>query len=764
MPPSPMASSHLNSLEKSAHTRLLQTAERLSADFEVTLKSLSLSEAERKLLRAMVDQVPDYLFVKDLEGRFVTANKSVATIHGRNDIEALKGLTDRDLHDEGMAEKFRKIEQTIMRSGRSRFDMEEIVKDQHGRRRHLLTTKVPLRDESGKIIGLVGISRDITSRAEAERFRSGQAAVLEMIATNMSLSDVLEQIVELIEGQFEDGAVSILLLDEATGTLRHGSAPSLPPDYCRAVDGAKIGEKAGSCGTAAFRKRPVIVIDIATDPLWEDYRALALGHGLCACWSTPILAHDGHVFGTFAIYPSTPRAPSEHERALTEAATKLAAIAIQSQRHEDTIQYLARHDTLTGLPNRAVLLDRLDRSILRSASDGTSVSVVFVDIDHFKTVNDSLGHATGDLVLKSVADHISKCLRQTDTVIRLGGDEFVITLDTNDANDAEISAALDRLKLAIAQPITVADKIVHVTASIGVATFPHDGRDPGTLIMNADSAMYRAKESGRDTVSYYTPELNRKAQERLAVQEAIRLGIGRSEFYLLFQPQVDLGSEKLVGVEALLRWDHPTRGAVTPAEFIPIAEETGLIGALGDWALLQACGQAKVWSDIGKPIILSVNVSPRQLLKADWVGKVKTALSSTGLDPRYLELEVTENLLMRDIDQAIKTMNELRSYGVRFAIDDFGTGYSSLSALKNLPVSKLKIDQSFVSNIENDGDDRKIAATIISLGHQLEMSVLAEGVENKHQVQILRSLHCDAIQGYVYSKPVEATKISAFLS
>jgi len=750
-------------MKKAAHELLLQTAELLSENYEASLAALNSSEAERNLLRAMVDQVPDYLFVKDLDGRFVTANKAVVAIHGRKHIDELKGLTDKDLHEAGQAAKFRKIEQAIIKSGRSRVDMEEFVIDQDGRRRYLLTTKVPLRDETGEIMGLVGISRDITNRAEAERFRSGQSAILEMIATDMSLSDVLDQIVELIDGQLEEGAVSILLLDEATGTLKHGAERNLQPDYCRAIDGAKIGDKAGSCGTAAFRKRPITVVDIATDPLWDDYREVALEHGLCSCWSTPILSREGNVFGTFAIYPSTPRAPSDHERALTEAATKLAAIAIQSQRHEDTIQYLARHDTLTGLPNRAVLLDRLDQSILRSASDGTSVSVVFVDVDHFKTVNDSLGHAAGDLVLKSVADHISRCLRPTDTVIRLGGDEFVITLDTKDANDAEISTALDRIKLAIGLPITVVNKIVHVTASIGVATYPHDGHDPETLIMNADSAMYRAKESGRDTVSYYTPELNRKALERLAIQEAIRLGIGRSEFYLHFQPQLDLVSEKLVGVEALLRWDHPGRGSVTPSEFIPIAEETGLIGALGDWALLHACGQAKVWSDMGKPITLSVNVSPRQLLKTDWVGKVKAAISSTGLNPRYLEFEVTENLLMRDLDRAIGTMNELRSYGVRFAIDDFGTGYSSLSALKNLPVTKLKIDQSFVTNIENDLDDRKIAATIVSLGHQLGMSVLAEGVERKRQVKILRGLGCDAIQGYVYSRPVEAAKISTFL-
>jgi diguanylate cyclase (GGDEF)-like protein len=392
------------------------------------------------------------------------------------------------------------------------------------------------------------------------------------------------------------------------------------------------------------------------------------------------------------------------------------------------------------------------------------VSVVFVDLDDFKSVNDSLGHAAGDQLLKIVAGRMVDCVRPIDAVVRLGGDEFVILLvDQPEGTDA-ISATLDKMRMAIAEPISIEGRPFHIACSMGVATYPNDGPDAEALLTNADAAMYKAKEAGGDGFQFFTAEMNVKVHERLALQDAMRDGIGRSEFYLVYQPQVDIQSGRIFAVEALVRWKHPVRGVIAPNEFITLAEETGLIVPLGDWVLNEACRQNKAWQDAGlPPVSVCVNVSARQFQDKKWTSHVTSALEESGLDARYLELELTESLVMRDVDQAIVTMKELQALGVHFAIDDFGTGYSSLSALKSLPVSRLKIDQSFVLNLATDEDDRTIAAVVISLGQRLNLKVIAEGVETNEQLGFLRDSHCDEFQGYLFSRPVEAAAIAALL-
>ncbi|MFW0756652.1 EAL domain-containing protein [Pseudomonas sp. H11T01] len=594
--------------------------------------------------------------------------------------------------------------------------------------------------------------------------RAGQGHVLELIARSTELEEVLDSLAHLVESQLEGMMVSVLLLDEDGKHLLHGAAPSLPKAYTQLIDGIAIGPKVGSCGTAVYRREPVIVTDIEQDPLWEEYRSIAAPYGFRACWSTPILSHEQKVLGTLALYSSTVRSPSSTETQLIDMATHLAGIAIERQHTERRIRYMGDHDALTGLPNRTLLEDRLKQAILYAQRYSRLVTVVFLDLDKFKLVNDSLGHSAGDELLKTVAQRMLECVRRTDTVVRLGGDEFVIILFDQPSNLDGITPALHKIQEAILEPIQLSGHTLHVTCSIGLATYPADGDDTDTLLSNADAAMYRAKELGRNSYQFYTSEMNNKVQGKLVMQDGLRNAIKHNEFLLLYQPQVDLQSGQIIGVEALIRWHHPTLGIVSPSKFIPQAEETGLIVPIGDWVIHTACQQNKAWQDAGKPpITMSVNISARQFIERDLISRVRHALQETGLDPMYLELELTESLIMQDLQQAIIKMKELQSMGIRLSIDDFGTGYSSLAALKTFPIARLKIDQSFVRDLPDNENDRAIATAVISLGHKLNLKIIAEGVETEQQQTFLRENGCDEMQGYLFSEAVSAEEIDLLL-
>ncbi|MGX9568133.1 EAL domain-containing protein [Pseudomonas viciae] len=603
------------------------------------------------------------------------------------------------------------------------------------------------------------------SRLEQEAIiRAGQGHVLELIARSTELAEVLDSLAHLVESQLEGMMVSILVLDEEGTHLLHGAAPSLPKAYNQVIDGVAIGPNVGSCGTAVYRREAVIVTDIELDPLWEDYRSLAALYGFRSCWSTPILSHERKVLGTFALYSSTVRSPSSIEKRLIDMATPLAGIAIERQLTEKRIRYMGDHDALTGLPNRTLLEDRLKQAILYAQRYNRLVTVVFLDLDKFKLVNDSLGHSAGDELLKTVAQRMQECVRRTDTVVRLGGDEFVIVLFDQPSDLDGVTPALRKIQEAILRPIQLSGHTLHVTCSMGVAAYPADGSDPDTLLSNADAAMYRAKELGRNSYQFYTSEMNNKVQGKLALQDGLRNALNHDEFLLLYQPQVDLQSGQIVGVEALIRWQHPELGMVSPIKFIPQAEETGLIVPIGDWVIHTACRQNKDWQDAGwPPITMSVNISARQFIERDLVDRVMHALQETGLDPMYLELELTESLIMQDLQQAVSKMKELQSMGIRLSIDDFGTGYSSLAALKSFPIARLKIDQSFVRDLPDNENDKAIATAVISLGHKLNLKVIAEGVETEEQLSFLRENGCDEIQGYFFSKAVSAQEISLLL-
>ena len=425
--------------------------------------------------------------------------------------------------------------------------------------------------------------------------------------------------------------------------------------------------------------------------------------------------------------------------------------------YQTRIERQANYDTLTGLANRWLLHDRLEQALLTATSFGTRLAVAFVDLDRFKYINDSLGHHVGDELLKEVAARLLSCVRECDTVARRGGDEFVLLINGHPGPDA-VQQIMERMLAAVSRPWIIEQGEFQVSCSIGVALHPEDGEDARTLLKHADSAMYRAKDSGRDNFQFFTRELNTLMTERLEMEGHLRRALERRQFVLAYQPRVDLDSGRMVAAEALLRWRIPKRGTIAPQRFIALAEETGLIVPIGKWVLQTACAQNKAWQDEGLPPIgVSVNVSARQFRQQEnLVQTVAEVLRATGLEARYLELELTESMVMHDAPQLVAMLDQLKDLGVQIAVDDFGTGYSSLSYLKRFPVDRLKIDRSFVEHIASDPDDATIVRTIIALGHNLGLKVVAEGVETDEQLRFLRSNLCDEAQGFLMGRPVSS--------
>lgn len=755
----------LNAGDNAETRRLIDAGNRLADEVARLFPSQPDIADRHYWLEAMINHVPDYIYAKDTEGRFLIANEVTVADNGLESLQDLVGKTDFDLHPHEFAQAVAGTERRVLETGEPIFGIEERAIVTKGRDRWLMTSKVPLRSKSGKIIGIVGISRDITDRKSAERLLEGQARLLEMIAKGKPLTEFFNELVLLIEALLPGIKGSILLLSEDGRHLLHGAAPSLDRAYSAAVHALEIGPNAGSCGTAAWRGEQVIVSDVYADPLWADYALLLKSSGLRSCWSTPILSRERKVLGTFALYAHEVATPCEQEQELIAMAAHLAGIAIERKRAEDRISFLAHHDALTGLPNRVLFEEQVDGMLEEIRERDQCAVLAFLDLDNFKLINDSLGHAAGDELLKAVAGRMRASVRKADFVVRVGGDEFIILLNGLPKERDMVLSRLEDIRSAIAMPLQLQGRSLQVSCSMGVACFPNQGRTAGELLANADMAMYRAKELGRDNIQVFTEEMAARAHERLQWQEELREALAGEEFLLHFQPQMNLGTGRIFAAEALLRWNHPVRGIISPSVFIPLAEETGLIVPIGDWALRAACRQLKAWQDAGlPPLIISVNVSARQFRERNWASRVAEILKETGLEARYLELELTESLIMQDVPGAIATMHALEAIGVHLAIDDFGTGYSSLSALKRFPVRRLKIDRSFVTDIPLDADDMAITSAIISLAQKLGLRVIAEGVESEAQVEFLQKAGCDEIQGYFFSRPLSAEAFESLLS
>lgn len=430
---------------------------------------------------------------------------------------------------------------------------------------------------------------------------------------------------------------------------------------------------------------------------------------------------------------------------------------------EKKITYLATHDAVTGLPNRNLLSDRMSQSIAYANRNKKLIALLLLDVDDFKTINSTLGHKTGDQLLKSVADRLKNCIRKGDTIARLAGDEFVIMLPyINESKD--VITVVNRIQKAFSTPVKINKHEIFVTAGMGISVYPHDGDTAGILLKNADIAMYKAKELGRNNHQFYSTKMNAKVSQRLAMETDLRHAVQREEFVLHYQPLINSDSGQIIGAEALIRWMHPRLGLISPLRFIPLAEETGLIIPIGEWVLRTACKQNKKWQDQGLlPIPVSVNFSAYQFSHIDFIETIVGVLDETNLEPKYLELELTESVIMKNEKLGIEILNGFKKMGLYISIDDFGTGYSSLSHLRSIPLDKLKIDQSFISNMTTDTSDMAIVKTIILMAKNLNLKVIAEGVETKEQMEYLREQNCTEIQGFYYSPPVSAEEFELLL-
>jgi diguanylate cyclase (GGDEF)-like protein/PAS domain S-box-containing protein len=459
--------------------------------------------------------------------------------------------------------------------------------------------------------------------------------------------------------------------------------------------------------------------------------------------AAPIHGWDGRICGAVLVF---------HDISAAQAMTMKMA-------------YLAQHDFLTNLPNRVLLNDRIVQAIAMARRRGTHLAVLFLDLDNFKHINDSLGHAIGDKLLQSVARRLASCVRESDTVSRQGGDEFVILLaEDRLAEDAALAA--EKILTAMASPHTLGGIELHVTTSIGISVYPADGQDAETLIKNADTAMYHAKDKGRNNYQFFRNDMNIRAVERQFIESRLRLALERQEFVLHYQPKVNLATGKITGVEALIRWQHPEWGMVMPERFISIAEDCGLIVPTGRWVVREACRQARQWADAGiDPGSIAVNISALEFRRKDFFDSVRTILNETGLSPHRLQLEITESVLMRDVDASTAILRRFKDLGVQLAVDDFGTGYSSLSYLKQFPIDVLKIDQSFVRDLDPDQHDNGvIVSAVIGMGNSLHQRVIAEGVETQSQLDFLRAHRCEEGQGYLFSRPLAARQFTALLA
>lgn len=669
------------------------------------LTEQALKESEDRW-RSVTYYSPDHIIMIDPEGTILFINHTVPDLTPE---QVVGTPITRNL-----PEKFKPIAQAcyqrVIESGLpDRYDTDYC--DAEGNCRYFEAHVGPVKDQN-QVTALIVSARDITERKKAEIGLRQLAAVVENTAEAVIVADADRKIVAINRA-----------FTEITGYSEEEVLGKNP----RLLQSEKHDINFYNTMWAA----------IESAGMWQGEVWDRRKNGeIFPAWSTISAVHDsdGNLINYVSVFSDISTIKNSQEQ----------------------LAFLAHHDPLTNLPNRQLLNDRLEHALQRAQREDQQVAVFFLDLDRFKNINDSLGHPVGDTVLKSVAERITTLVRKEDTVARLGGDEFIVLIE--EVNEAlDVAQLAQKIMQAFSVPFTVKDHELHLTVSIGISLYPQDGEDGNTLIRNADAAMYRAKEEGRNDYQFYTTAMTAAVFERLTLETALRRALARNEFVLYYQPQYSLKTGKLIGVEALIRWQHPDMGLITPARFIPLAEECGLIEPIGEWVLRNACLQMQQWLDAGLIFQrIAVNVSGLQFQRHDLAATISQALNESRLQPNCLELEITEGYIMQKAELAIKVLDKIKQLGVSISVDDFGTGYSSLSYLKRLPLDKLKIDKSFVRDIPGDPNDEAITRAIVALGQTLQLSVIAEGIETEAQLLFLKAIGCDEGQGYYYGDPLPA--------
>jgi diguanylate cyclase (GGDEF)-like protein/PAS domain S-box-containing protein len=698
--------------------------------------------ASPSLPTLVADEIDQAILIADARGHIVYGNPAFGEMFGyaASEVQGLSPI--RLLAREGFDPTAITRLQADLAANRV-FSEETLLTRKDGSQIWVSSWVKPIHDKQGALLRYLLVFSDIDDSAQVQKL---QRDALEAIAQDRPLYEIMDLIARRVEAIAPDVICSILSVDD-DARLRPMAGPTLPQHYHDAINGLHIGPMTGSCGTCAFTGEPVTVEDIETDPLWAPFKSLALPIGLKACWSSPITVRDGRVAGTFAFYYRETRGPSPWHKYIVKACVNLCVVAMEHHEAKERIARLAYYDSLTGLPNRRKLREEMEKCF--DEAEAPEAALIFLDVDHFKDVNDTLGHAVGDSFLIEIADRLRASVWPEDIIARHGGDEFVIVLKGANAPRAERVAEVLLEKLS--RPVAVDGLILPASASIGITVCPRDGADTATLMRNADAAMYQAKGAGRNTYRFFTPEMNRMAQDRILLGSLLRDAIEKNQLSLNYQPQIDARTGRLAGVEALARWRHPALGDIPPSRFIPLAEDCGLISEVGRFAMREALWQLSEWDRQGFDIPqVAVNMSPTQFRTPTLPQFVQDALQATGLSPARLVIEITEGVMMDASPAAVTNANTLRAMGVSISMDDFGTGYSSLSHLARLPVNELKIDRSFMANLEDNDAARALVTAVIRIGESLRLRVVAEGVETLAQRRFLEALGCDILQGYLF--------------
>jgi c-di-GMP-specific phosphodiesterase len=713
---------------------------------------------ELRLLSLVVNETDRTVMVLDQNRRIIYVNRAFNELFGYSLPDVLGKLpTDFLTGGETDADTLTRLRRKAWQS--RGFTEDILCYDRSGNAIWVSAAVNPILDMRGEVANVVVVLTDITS---LKRVQSLQDDVLDALASNLSLPEVTDVLCRRVEAIAPDIVSSVLLVDTEK-KLRPLAGPSLPAGYCEALDGASAGENAGSCGTAAWRGEPVYVTDIETDPLWASYKHLALPHGLRACWSSPIKLSDGRIAGTFAFYYREPRGPNLFHQQIVKACLHLCKLAIERDEARRQIALLSHFDSLTGLPNRSRLLEETATLLRKAGGEDKNVAIFAINLDRFKDVNNSLGHAIGDKVLIEVAYRLQRLVNNYAAVVgRTGGDSFVIALP--DCNAARATAEADRILRAISEPTKIQDFSLALSASIGISIFRDNGVDPETLLTHAETAMYQAKSAGRAIYRFFSPEMNQLAQDRLVLGAALHNALSMNRLSLHYQPQIDLSSNALHGIEALARWHDPELGDISPGRFIPLAEEIGLIETIGKWSLREACRQMAAWRGTGISIpTVSVNLSPLHFNDCSLPGYVAGLLEEFSLPAACLTVEITESVMMDAGPETLRTLARLHEIGVGLSMDDFGTGFSSLSNLTRMPITELKLDRSFMLNFETDPSAQAVATAVVRIGQSLGMTVVSEGVETESQARLLRLLNCTVAQGYYFAKAMKACDLEQWI-
>ena len=722
-------------------------------------KALILQESEERF-RVLAENSSDVISRHTPDGVYLYASPACAAILGYAPEELLGRSVVEFIHpDEVMAATLCYAQR---RSAGETGTVAFRFKRRDGKYIWLESTFRTLTDpQTGVTREIHASARDISGRKQMEHREQVRADVLEMIAQGDPLNDILHTLIDAAERQEPQAIGAGVMLSDSL--LRH-CAPNLPPSIVFSIERQLYYLVSRFTVLAAQTNERILITDLLTDPDWAELRSAFVEHGFRSCWSILIISGHRHTSGAFTLYRRDNLLPDPPAVELMKLAAELISVAVEHRQLADQLTFQAHHDTLTHLPNRALFSDRLEQALAVASRSSRPGAVLLVDVDRFKHVNDSFGHQAGDEMLCQVAQRLGRRLRKSDTLARMGGDEFALILsDLANPTDAELISKL--LVNEFKTPIQLLGREYFVSVSIGSAVFPQNGGDAAALLKNADLALYRAKDGGRNTFRPFTLDMREGIIERIELEEALRHAVSKGEMRLHYQPVVDC-SGKIVSLEALMRWEHPTLGMIPPAKFIPMAEDTGLILPIGIWVLQEAARQTLAWiaADIIVPI--AVNVSTVQFTQPDFIQTITDALRIVGGDRQWLEIELTESVLMRNMHDAADKLSQLKEQKVRVAIDDFGTGYSSLAYLQRLSIDTLKIDQSFISTIEPEQDfpnGRTVIGAIVSLAKSLGRKVIAEGVETEAQREFLLTLGCDLMQGYLFSPPEPAASIEPLL-